>query len=105
MKIDIHHLQSIRIYPVKLHLEIHSQFGGIHKQRIFSAMHTLLPYSSEMGDNFQTTFYMVDVGRLKILFFNFYKPTCPRDFSVIKKLLAQIFKKLSIVLRYYFAIM
>ena len=50
-------------------------------------------------------FYIVDVGRLKNLFFNFYKPTCPRDLSVITKLLAQIFKKLSIVLRYYFAIM
>ena len=68
-------------------------------------MHTLLPYSSEIGGNFQTTFYMVDVGRLKNLFFNFYIPTCPRDLSVITKLLAQIFKKLSIVLRYYFAIM
>ena len=73
MKIDKHHLQSIRIYPVKLHLEIHSHFGGMQKQRIFSAMHTLLTYSSEMGGNFQMTFYMVDVGRLKILFFNFYK--------------------------------
>ena len=91
MKINKHHLQSTRIYPVKLRLEIHSHLGGIQKQRIFSAMHTLLPYSSELGGNFQTTFYMVDVGRLKILFFNFHKPTCPRDFSVIIKLLAQIF--------------
>ena len=91
MKIDKHHLQSIRIYPVKLRLEIHSHCRGIQKQKMFSAMHTLLPYSSEMGGNFQTTFYMVDVGRLKNLFFNFYKPTCPRDFSVIAKLLEQIF--------------
>ena len=105
MKIDKHHLQSTRINPVKLHLEIHSHFGGIQKQRIFSAMHTLLPYSSEMGGNFQMTFYMVDVGRLKILFFNFYNPTCPRDFSVIINLLAQIFLKLSIVLRFFFVIM
>merc|ERR1712237_232398 len=103
MKIDKHHLQSTRIYPVKLHLEIHSNFGGIQKQRIFSAMHTLLPYSSEMCGNFQMTFYMVDVGRLKILFFNFHKPISPGNFSVIIKLLAQIFKKLSIVLRYFFA--
>ena len=68
-------------------------------------MHTLLPYSSKIGGDFQMTFYMVDVGRLKNLFFNFYKPTYLRDFSVIIKLLAQIFKKLSIVLRYFFAIM
>ena len=68
-------------------------------------MHTLLPYYYEIGGDFQTTFHMVDVGRLKNVFFNFYKTSCPRDFSVIIKLLAQIFEKLSIVLKFFMAIM
>ena len=101
MKIYIHHLQSTRIYPVKLRLEIHSHCRGIQKQKMFSAMHTLLPYSSKMGGDSQTIFYMVDVCRLKILSVNFHKTTCPRDLSVIIKLLAKIFKKLSILLRYF----
>ena len=71
--------------------EIPSHFEVIQQQIIFSAMYTFLPYSSEIGGNFQMTFYMVDVGRLKNWFLNFYKPTYPRDFSVITKLLAQIF--------------
>ena len=40
------------------------------------------PNSSETAWNFQTPFYRMDAGRLKMVYVYFHKPTLPRDFSM-----------------------
>ena len=36
----------------------------------------LLPNSSETARNFQTPFYMVEAGSLRMVYVNFHKPIC-----------------------------
>ena len=49
-----------------------------------SVRHTfaLSPNSSETAWNFQTPFYRIEAGRLRMVYVNFHKPICPRDFSI-----------------------
>ena len=42
----------------------------------------LSPNSSETAWNFQTPFYRIEAGRLRMVYVNFHKPICPRDFSI-----------------------
>ena len=42
----------------------------------------LLPNSSEMAWNFQMPFYRNDSGTLRVVYVNFHKPICFRDFSM-----------------------
>ena len=51
----------------------------------------LLPNSADMAWNFQTLFYKIAVGSLKVVYAKFQKPIFPRDFSVITKLLKSIY--------------
>ena len=45
----------------------------------------LSPNSSETGWNFQTPFYRMEAGSLRMVYVNFHKPTISRDFSMKKK--------------------
>ena len=42
----------------------------------------LSPNSSKTALNFQTPFYMMEAGSLRMVYVNFHKPICPRDFSI-----------------------
>ena len=42
----------------------------------------LSPNSSETAWNFKTPFYRMEAGRLRMVYVNFHKPICPRDFSI-----------------------
>ena len=42
----------------------------------------LSPNSSETAWNFQTPFYRVNTDRLKMVYVNFHRPICHRDFSM-----------------------
>ena len=48
----------------------------------------LSPNSSETGWNFQTPFYRMEAGSLRMVYVNFHKPTISRDFSMKKKCVA-----------------
>ena len=41
-----------------------------------------LPNSSETAWNFQTPFYRMETGSLRMVYVNFHEPICPRDFSM-----------------------
>ena len=60
-----------------------------------SVRHTfaLSPNSSETAWNFKTPFYRMEAGRLRMVYVNFHKPICPRDFSVIADFSARISQK------------
>ena len=45
----------------------------------------LSPNSSETGWNFQTPFYRMEAGSLRMVYVNFHKPTISRDLSMKKK--------------------
>ena len=63
---DHHKLQLIYFYKLQAGL------GG----------NPLLPNSSEMPWNFQTPFYRKDSGTLRMVYVNFHKPICIRNFSM-----------------------
>ena len=42
----------------------------------------LSPNSSETAWNFKTPFYRMEADRLRMVYVNFHKPICPRDFSI-----------------------
>ena len=42
----------------------------------------LSPNSSETAWNFQMPFYRMEAGSLRMVYVNFHKPICPRDFSI-----------------------
>ena len=53
----------------------------------------LSPNSSETAWNFQTPFYRMEAGSLRMVYVYFHKPICPRDFSVIADFSARISQK------------
>ena len=50
--------------------------------RAWPGANPLLPNSSETAWNFQMPFYRKDSGTLRMVYVNFHKPICPRDFSM-----------------------
>ena len=49
--------------------------------------------SSETAWNFQTSFYRMEAGSMRMVYVNFHKHICPRDFSVIADFSARISQK------------
>ena len=57
------------------------QMGGPGRRRRCGGGNPLSPNSSETAWNFQTPFYRIEPGRLRMVYVNFHKPTISRDFS------------------------
>ena len=58
--------------------------------------------SSATAWNSQTPFHRMEVDCLRMVYVNFHKPICSKDFSVIGDLSARISQKPSIVLQSFF---
>ena len=55
--------------------------GWGHSLGGYSQLRALSPNSSEMAWNFQTPFYRMDTDSLRMVYVNFHKSICLRDFS------------------------
>ena len=60
---------------MSVYLSVRHTFAGL-------GGNPLSPNSSETAWNFQTPFYRMEAGRLRMVYVNFHKPICPRDFSI-----------------------
>ena len=75
---------SLRMVYVNFHKSIclrdFSGRGG-YSRGGYSQLRALSPNSSEMAWNFQTPFYRMGTDRLRMVYVNFHKSICLRDFS------------------------
>ena len=73
--------------------------GGVGGGGVLAGGYCLLPNSSETTWNFQTPLSWMVGGSMSMVYVNFHKPICPRNFFVIIDFSMQISQKSLIVLQ------